>query len=103
MPRPPRSRSPASSSATAVVPGGTGKTTTVEIVEGSRTPDGGVVRVLGLAPRRDASRLRARVGVMLQRAELYSQIRVLEAVRLFAAFHASALPPGMLGGAGGLV
>ena len=77
-------------------PNGAGKTTTVEIVEGYRTPDGGVVRVLGLDPRRDASRLRARVGVMLQRAELYSQIRVLEAVRLFAAFYASALQPGML-------
>jgi ABC-2 type transport system ATP-binding protein len=77
-------------------PNGAGKTTTVEIVEGYRTPDGGEVRVLGLDPRRDASRLRARVGVMLQRAELYSQIRVLEAVRLFAAFYASALQPGML-------
>jgi ABC-2 type transport system ATP-binding protein len=77
-------------------PNGAGKTTTVEIVEGYRTPDGGEVRVLGLDPRRDASRLRARVGIMLQRAELYSQIRVLEAVRLFAAFYASALQPGML-------
>jgi ABC-2 type transport system ATP-binding protein len=33
---------------------------------------------------------------MLQRAELYSQIRVLEAVRLFAAFYASPLQPGPL-------
>ncbi|MFI5255044.1 MAG: ABC transporter ATP-binding protein, partial [Candidatus Limnocylindrales bacterium] len=77
-------------------PNGAGKTTTVEIVEGFRRPDGGAVRVLGLDPRRDGRELRARVGVMLQRADLYSQIRVLEAVRLFAAFYATPLDAGPL-------
>jgi ABC-2 type transport system ATP-binding protein len=75
-------------------PNGAGKTTTVEILEGFRRPDGGEVRVLGLDPLADGGRLRARLGLMLQRAELYSQIRVLEAVRLFAAFYAAPLQPG---------
>ena len=77
-------------------PNGAGKTTTVDIVEGYRVPDGGEVRVLGLDPRRDAGRLLARVGIMLQGADLYNQVSVLEAVRLFAAFHAQPLQPGML-------
>jgi ABC-2 type transport system ATP-binding protein len=77
-------------------PNGAGKTTTVEIVEGLRRADEGQVRVLGMDPIADGVRLRARVGLMLQRAELYSQIRVLEAVRLFAAFYAAPLEPGPL-------
>ncbi len=77
-------------------PNGAGKTTTVEIIEGYRRPDEGRVEVLGLDPRTDRAELRARVGVMLQRADLYNQVRVLEAVRLFAAFFAAPLSPGMI-------
>ena len=62
-------------------PNGAGKTTTVETIEGHRRPDGGSVRVFGLDPRRDGARIRARCGVMLQRADLWNQVRVLEAVR----------------------
>lgn len=68
-------------------PNGAGKTTTVEIVEGYRVADGGTVSVLGMDPRRDGPRLRPRMGLMLQRGELYSQIRVREALELFAAFY----------------
>ena len=74
-------------------PNGAGKTTTVETLEGYRTPDAGTIRVLGLDPRRDAARLRARVGVMLQRGDLWNQVRVGEAIRLFAAFYATPLKP----------
>ena len=47
-------------------PNGAGKTTTVEICEGYRRPDSGLVRVLGLDPVRDARVLRPTIGVMLQ-------------------------------------
>jgi ABC-2 type transport system ATP-binding protein len=77
-------------------PNGAGKTTTVEIIEGHRQPDGGTVSVLGLDPRQDGPRLRPRMGTMLQRAELYSQIRVREAVELFAAFYPRPMEPGDL-------
>jgi ABC-2 type transport system ATP-binding protein len=77
-------------------PNGAGKTTTVEILEGYRRVDEGEVAVLGLDPQADRAVLRAQVGVMLQRADLYSQIRVLEAVRLFAAFYRAPLSPGMI-------
>ncbi len=74
-------------------PNGAGKTTTVETIEGHRRPDAGSVRVFGLDPRRDGARVRARCGVMLQRADLWNQVRVIEAVRLFAAFYLHPLEP----------
>jgi ABC-2 type transport system ATP-binding protein len=74
-------------------PNGAGKTTTIEILEGYRSADGGSVRVLGLDPRRDAARLKPRIGIMLQQGGVYPQIRPLEALRLFAAFYPSPADP----------
>jgi len=68
-------------------PNGAGKTTTVEILEGYRVPDAGVVRVLGLDPVRDGPKVRPRIGVMLQEGGLYPGIRPLEALRLFASYY----------------
>jgi ABC-2 type transport system ATP-binding protein len=47
-------------------PNGAGKTTTVEILEGFRPRDGGVVSVLGMDPERGGTKLRARIGIVLQ-------------------------------------
>ena len=77
-------------------PNGAGKTTTVECCEGYRSPDAGTVRVLGLDPRRDAARLRPRVGLMLQEGGVYPMARPLEVLRLFAAFHSDPLSPDAL-------
>ncbi len=68
-------------------PNGAGKTTTVEILEGYRRPDRGRVRVLGLDPIRDGTRLRPQIGVMLQEGGLYPGVRPLEALTLYAAFY----------------
>jgi ABC-2 type transport system ATP-binding protein len=68
-------------------PNGAGKTTTVEICEGFRRPDAGVVRVLGL----DATtpELRPRVGVMLQDGVGgYTAATALEMLQLFASYAA---------------
>ncbi len=74
-------------------PNGAGKTTTVEIVEGYRTPDGGSVRVLDHDPRRESGAVRPQMGLMLQSGGLYSQLRPIEALELFAAFYPDPLPP----------
>ena len=66
-------------------PNGSGKTTTVECLEGLRRPDGGEIRVLGLDPRTQVTALRRRIGCQLQDAALPERLRVGEAVRLFAA------------------
>ncbi len=70
-----------------VGPNGSGKTTTIEIIEGLREPDDGVVSVLGLDPLEDAVALRERTGVQLQSSNLPNRMRVCEALDLFASFY----------------
>jgi ABC-2 type transport system ATP-binding protein len=74
-------------------PNGAGKTTTVEILEGYRRPDAGLVRVLGLDPCRQGAALKPRIGLMLQQGGLFPQITPREALRLFAAFYPAAEDP----------
>ncbi|GIH98418.1 ABC transporter ATP-binding protein [Planobispora takensis] len=68
-------------------PNGTGKTTTVECVEGLRRPDGGSIRVLGLDPVKDARKVRELIGVQLQQTRLPEAIKVWEALDLYASFY----------------
>jgi ABC-2 type transport system ATP-binding protein len=70
-----------------VGPNGSGKTTTIECIEGLREPDEGVVRVLGLDPLREAVSLRERTGIQLQSSNLPNRMRVEEALELFASFY----------------
>jgi ABC-2 type transport system ATP-binding protein len=78
-------------------PNGAGKTTTIEICEGFRRADAGVVRVLGLDPVADAGQLRPRVGVMLQDGVGgYTGASAIELLRLFASYAAQPLDPVLL-------
>ena len=70
-------------------PNGAGKTSTVEALEGYRTPSSGTVRVLGLDPHADATALAPRVGVMLQRNGVYLTLGPAEVLRLFSAYYGS--------------
>ncbi len=65
-------------------PNGSGKTTTVECLQGLRHADGGEITVLGLDPRTQVAALRRLVGSQLQDSALPDRLRVAEAVRLFA-------------------
>jgi ABC-2 type transport system ATP-binding protein len=65
-------------------PNGSGKTTTVECVQGLRARDGGQVRVLGLDPADEVAALRRRIGSQLQDSALPDRITVSEALRLFS-------------------
>ncbi len=68
-------------------PNGAGKTTTVEIFEGLRVPDAGVVEVLGERWRGDGLALRARLGIQLQETKFPEKLRVSEVVVLFRSFY----------------
>ncbi|HWS52306.1 MAG TPA: ABC transporter ATP-binding protein [Microbacterium sp.] len=68
-------------------PNGTGKTTTVEILEGLRKADSGSVRIFGLDPIADGPRLRQVIGVQLQHTELPDNLKVWEALDLYASFY----------------
>ncbi|NYH41890.1 ABC-2 type transport system ATP-binding protein [Micromonospora jinlongensis] len=60
---------------------GAGKTSTLETIEGHRTPTSGTVRVFGHSPR-DRRVVRPRVGVMLQESGFSPDLTVHESVRL---------------------
>jgi ABC-2 type transport system ATP-binding protein len=66
-------------------PNGSGKTTTVEVLQGLRRPDAGGISVLGLDPRTHGEELRRRIGSQLQESALPDRIKVWEALDLFAA------------------
>ena len=70
-------------------PNGAGKTSTVETLEGYRRPSSGSVRVLGCDPVRERRQLVPHIGVMLQRGGVYPSMRVVDALRLFAAYYDS--------------
>jgi len=77
-------------------PNGAGKTSTVEVLEGYRSPTEGAVRVLGLDPVAHHGQLVPQVGVMLQAGGVYPGIRPLEALRLHASFYARPDDPHVL-------
>lgn len=66
-------------------PNGSGKTTTVECLQGLRSPTSGTMRVLGLDPLQQGETLRRRIGSQLQESALPERIKVWEALDMFAA------------------
>jgi ABC-2 type transport system ATP-binding protein len=68
-------------------PNGAGKTTTVEILEGYRRPDSGVVRVLGHDPWDHPIELRERTGIVLQECGFPNHLRVVELLDAWRAYY----------------
>ena len=68
-------------------PNGAGKTSTVEILEGLRPADGGIVSVCGLDPQSSGSNFKQEIGAVLQATALPDKLRVGEAVSMFASFY----------------
>ncbi|HEX6383681.1 MAG TPA: ABC transporter ATP-binding protein [Anaerolineae bacterium] len=68
-------------------PNGAGKTSTLEALEGLRSADGGMLRVVGIEPITEPHKLRQVIGVQLQSAGLPASITADEAMRLFCAYH----------------
>ncbi len=68
-------------------PNGAGKTSTLESLEGLRSPDGGSLRVAGIDPVREPRKLRNVIGVQLQSAGLPESITPNEVMKLFCAYH----------------
>ncbi|HEV2974192.1 MAG TPA: ABC transporter ATP-binding protein [Solirubrobacteraceae bacterium] len=68
-------------------PNGAGKTTTVEILEGFRQRTGGTVSVLGMDPRAQSARLRARIGIVLQECGFPRQARVAELIDSWRSYY----------------
>ncbi|HZC07922.1 MAG TPA: ABC transporter ATP-binding protein, partial [Ktedonobacterales bacterium] len=68
-------------------PNGAGKSTTIEIIEGLRTADSGLVTVLGLRQPNEARAIKSRIGIQLQTTSLYPRLSVTEILDLFHTFY----------------
>jgi ABC-2 type transport system ATP-binding protein len=73
-------------------PNGAGKTTTVEILEGFRQRTSGTVRVLGMDPAAQSTRLRERIGIVLQECGFPRQARVAELIDIWRAYYRKPRP-----------
>ena len=65
-------------------PNGSGKTTTIRMLCGLLTPDSGEGTCLGFDIRRDADKIKRRVGYMTQRFSLYQDLSVQENLEFVA-------------------
>lgn len=77
-------------------PNGAGKTTTVEILEGFRKADSGVISVLGVDPAikgRAALAWRDRIGIVLQSTQDTAELTALEAISHFASYYSNPRNP----------
>ena len=70
-----------------VGPNGAGKTTLIEIIEGLRSPDSGSVRLLEYNPTKDPDKVQEKIGVQLQTTSIQPNLKVNEAILLFASLY----------------
>jgi ABC-2 type transport system ATP-binding protein len=68
-------------------PNGSGKTTTIRLLNGVITPDVGQIRVWGLDPVASGEEIRRRSGVMTESAGLYRNLSGVENLKFFAALY----------------
>jgi lipooligosaccharide transport system ATP-binding protein len=67
-------------------PNGAGKSSTMRMIGCVSPPTGGVLRILGMDPRRDGPRIRGRLGVCPQLDNLDPELTVLENLTTYARF-----------------
>lgn len=67
-----------------VGPDASGKTTTLRMLCGILPPDGGMAKVAGCDIRKEAERLKEKVGYLPQRFGLYGDLSVLENIHFYA-------------------
>lgn len=73
-------------------PNGSGKTTTIRLLNGVITPDSGQIKVWGLDPVLSGEEIRRRSGVMTESAGLYRNMSGIENLRFFAGLYGVGKP-----------
>ncbi len=74
-------------------PNGAGKTTTLEMLEGLRAPDSGVMRVASFDPVSEPENVHRVIGVQLQSTALFDYLTCAEIVALFASLYGADASP----------
>lgn len=73
-------------------PNGSGKTTTVRLLNGVITPDAGRIKVDGFDPQTEGDRIRQRSGVLTESAGLYRNLTGADNLRFFARLYGVSRP-----------
>jgi ABC-2 type transport system ATP-binding protein len=74
-------------------PNGAGKTTTVEILEGMRDADSGEAIINGINVKKDATAVKAIIGVQLQQNSFFDRLKLSEIVDLYAKLYLAKVDP----------
>lgn len=74
-------------------PNGAGKTTTVEILEGMRDADSGDAIINGINVKDDPTAVKAIIGVQLQQAAFFDNLKLSEIVDLYAKLYLAKVDP----------
>jgi ABC-2 type transport system ATP-binding protein len=70
-------------------PNGAGKTSTVEVLEGFRSPTEGEISVLGADPRTAGREWRDRIGIVLQESSVEANLSARECLQLYAGYYSA--------------
>lgn len=78
-----------------VGPNGAGKTSIIDCIIGLKRPDSGDIHLFGerIADLRRHKDIRSKIGVQFQEDSLYNDIRVIEALRLYAKMYQDPIEP----------
>jgi ABC-2 type transport system ATP-binding protein len=68
-------------------PNGSGKTTTIRLINGLFTPTSGGISVFGEDPSKDQGKLRLKMGYMSQKFSLYNELTVEENINLYGGLY----------------
>jgi ABC-2 type transport system ATP-binding protein len=74
-------------------PNGSGKTTTVEIIEGMRTADSGTATVGGIDVRKDARAVKQLIGVQLQSSAFFEHLNLSELLKMLGSIYGVNVDP----------
>ena len=74
-------------------PNGSGKTTTVEIIEGMRTADSGSATVAGIDVGKDPNAVKHLIGVQLQSSAFFEQLKLHELLRMLGSIYKLKVDP----------
>ena len=74
-------------------PNGSGKTTTVEIIEGMRAPDSGSATVAGIDVGRNPRAVKRIIGVQLQSSAFFEHLRLAEVLKMLGSIYGVQVEP----------
>lgn len=77
-------------------PNGSGKTTTVEIIEGMRAADSGTATVAGIDVAKDARAVKQIIGVQLQSSAFFEHLRLSELLQMMGSIYGIRVDPAPL-------